>query len=242
MKNEIRIDSFVNSLCNNTTVDLRRHDALWQHTANIISAVATVKFHVYLLILTTSAVETSRSWTTTHNSQMPKTLQNTSHLVQSCFQLNTVSQIVFSRVFLHACFDNNVPESTANINISASKTCRKASCHSWQWSRRTTNLYLFTIRRLRLILTRQGVADMKKNCKHSAENKKNTAGAGPRIPVRNTQTCQWQSQIQTKHAVLQPMRADFHKQVVECGKVNDKEGRAGAVESKPGYQGTYADG
>lgn len=32
------------------------------------------------------------------------------------------------------------------------------------------------------------------------------------------------------------MRADFHKQVEECGKVNDKEGRAGAVESKPGYQ------
>lgn len=81
MKNGIRIDSFVNWLCNNTTVDLRRHDALWQHTANIISAVATVKFHVYLLILTTSALETSHSWTTTHNSQMPKTLQNTSHFI-----------------------------------------------------------------------------------------------------------------------------------------------------------------
>lgn len=40
------------------------------------------------------------------------------------------------------------------------------------------------------------------------------------------------------------MRADFHKQVVECGKVNDKDGRASALESKPvftSYQHTYAD-
>lgn len=52
---------------------------------------------------------------------------------------------------------------------------------------------------------------------------KNTAGTGPRIPVKNTQTCQCRGRVQTKHAVLQPMRADFQKQIVECGKVNDKD-------------------
>lgn len=31
------------------------------------------------------------------------------------------------------------------------------------------------------------------------------------------------------HAVLQPIRADFQRQVVECGKVNDKDSREGTT-------------
>lgn len=71
----------------------------------------------------------------------------------------------------------------------------------------------------------QGVSvNKEKACWHSFESK-NTAGTGPLNVSEpdNTQTCQSRGRVQTKHAVLQPMRADFQEQVVECGKVNDKE-------------------
>lgn len=40
---------------------------------------------------------------------------------------------------------------------------------------------------------------------------------------RDAATCQWRSAVQTKHPVLQPMRADFQEQVLECGQVKDKD-------------------
>lgn len=76
---------------------------------------------------------------------------------------------------------------------------------------------------------------MEKGSRNSFGNK-NKAGTGPCIPVRNKQTCQYWGRVQTKHSVLQPMRADFQKQVVECGKVNDKGCRESTAQST---QATY---
>lgn len=69
---------------------------------------------------------------------------------------------------------------------------------------------------------------------------KNTAGTGPlNVSEPETQTCQSQGRVQTKHAVLQPIRADFQRQVMECGKVNDKDSRESTLKLAYTYFSTH---